>query len=73
MDYLFNTLGMHRCTLHTGAGNARAIKAYEKVGFVHEGVMRKTYLRDGEWEDTVIMGILEEEWRAKNGLKLTWR
>lgn len=73
MDYLFNNLGMHRCTLHTGAKNAQALKAYGKVGFVHEGVMRKTHLRDGEWQDTVVMGMLEDDWRAKNGNKLEWQ
>lgn len=73
MDYLFDTLGMHRHSLQASAENAQALRAYEKVGFIDEGVVRKTHLRDGEWQDTVMKGVLEEDWRAVNGKKLVWR
>ena len=31
-------------------------------GFVREGVKRKSAFRRGEWKDTVIYGLLREEW-----------
>lgn len=65
MEYLLNTLGMHRCSLHASAQNVYAVRSYEKVGFIYEGKMRKTHLRNGEWQDTIVMGMLEEDWRAK--------
>lgn len=51
MDYIFNTLGMHKCELAVSSDNAPAIHCYEKVGFVREGVIRSSYLKNGKWMD----------------------
>ena len=45
--------------------NVRAIRAYEKCGFVREGVERESALVDGAWHGDVIMGILEHEYRSQ--------
>ena len=45
--------------------NPRALALYEGVGFVAEGRLREAY-RDGDrWCDAVVMGILEDEFRAR--------
>jgi RimJ/RimL family protein N-acetyltransferase len=31
-------------------------------GFVREGVKRNSVFRRGEWKDSVIFGLLREEW-----------
>jgi RimJ/RimL family protein N-acetyltransferase len=41
--------------------NPRAIRTYEKLGFIHEGRMRGALKRDGRRYDLVFMGILREE------------
>ncbi len=42
--------------------NQRAIYAYEKAGFKHEGVLRDA-VKDGEtYADVILMAILENEW-----------
>ena len=64
-DYLFNTLNVHRIELGADSRNLRAIRCYEKVGFVKEGVRRKSFFKGGVWIDAVDMGILEEEFRGK--------
>lgn len=51
MDFLFNSLALHRCELMVSAGNSRAIHCYEKVGFVREGVSRSAYWDNGKWMD----------------------
>lgn len=51
MDYIFETLGLHRCELVVSSDNAAAIHCYEKVGFVREGVARSAYLKNGKWMD----------------------
>jgi RimJ/RimL family protein N-acetyltransferase len=56
----FDTLNVHRVWLEVFADNARAIRAYEKVGFVREGVARQAAWRDGRWRDEVLMAILRE-------------
>jgi len=50
--------------------NERAQRAYEKVGFTLEGAMRESYFRDGRYYDTLIMGILEAEWREHETIVL---
>jgi RimJ/RimL family protein N-acetyltransferase len=63
LGFLFDTVGLHRVWLGTYDHNARAQRAYEKCGFVREGVMRKSDWLDGRWVDSVIYGILEHEFR----------
>ncbi|WP_069764222.1 GNAT family N-acetyltransferase [Streptomyces sp. LUP47B] len=64
VGYGFEQLGLHRIELEAYGYNARALRVYEKAGFVVEGVRREADLRDGEWVDWVIMGILDREWAA---------
>jgi ribosomal-protein-alanine N-acetyltransferase len=63
LGFLFETVGLHRVWLGTFAHNLRAHRAYEKCGFVREGVTRQSDWLDGRWVDTVIYGILEHEFR----------
>ncbi|AKU15963.1 GNAT family N-acetyltransferase [Luteipulveratus mongoliensis] len=62
----FERLDLHRISLTVFAFNPRAQRAYEKVGFVREGVRRHAFRFDGEWIDDIDMSILEDEWRALN-------
>lgn len=62
-DFAFEELKLHRLELDVFSFNPRAIKAYEKAGFKHEGVL-KDGIKDGdEYADDVLMAILEDEWR----------
>jgi len=67
LGYGFNQLNLHRIHLTVLSFNARAIRAYEKVGFKREGVFREHIYRDGKYHDVYYMGILENEWRERNG------
>ncbi|MFF8472715.1 GNAT family N-acetyltransferase [Streptomyces sp. NPDC015414] len=60
----FGSLGLHRVELAAWAHNHRALRVYEKAGFVVEGVRREVQVREGEWADEVIMAILDREWAA---------
>lgn len=61
----FQELNLHRVTLYTFALNPRAIRSYQKVGFVEEGRVRGAMKRYGTRGDYVFMGILRSEWEAK--------
>ena len=65
LRHAFDDLGLHRVDLVVIDYNARAIRAYEKCGFVREGLLRQNALVDGEWHDDVVMSILEHEYRAQ--------
>lgn len=60
--YAFNMLNLHRLSLRVVAYNLRAIRAYEKCGFVMEGREREAAFVDGEWHDDVMMGMLAQEY-----------
>jgi len=64
--FAFMDLNLHRLELNVFSYNSRAIKSYEKVGFVREGVLRETLYRDGIYHDIHVMGILRREWMAKH-------
>lgn len=67
VGHAFERLGLHRVSLYVFAHNPRARRAYEKAGFVAEGVERQTLWQDGEWIDAVRMPILAPEWAAHRG------
>lgn len=61
--WLFEVRGHHRITIDPAADNARARKAYEKVGFVLVGVMR-SYERDADgkgWHDGALYDLLASD------------
>ncbi|MGA7870752.1 MAG: GNAT family protein [Candidatus Binatus sp.] len=55
-------MNLHRLWLHVHEYNQRAIASYEK--FTREGVLRQEHFRRGCYHDTIVMGILESEYRA---------
>jgi RimJ/RimL family protein N-acetyltransferase len=67
LGHAFQTLNLNRVWLHVYEYNQRAIRSYEKAGFRIEGRLRQDTFRDGRYWDTVVMGILREEWRPDRG------
>jgi aminoglycoside 6'-N-acetyltransferase len=60
--WLVQERGHHRLTIDPAVANARAVRAYEKVGFKPIGVARR-YERgpDGTWHDNLLMDVLADE------------
>lgn len=63
--HLIDERGHHRITIDPGAGNAAAIRCYEKAGFKPVGIMRRYERRFGseEWRDGLLMELLAGEER----------
>jgi RimJ/RimL family protein N-acetyltransferase len=59
--HLLVELDLHRVELQIYGFNERAIAQAERTGYVREGVKRKAYLKDGEWQDAVLFGLLRDE------------
>jgi RimJ/RimL family protein N-acetyltransferase len=62
LRFAFTELNLHRVSLTVFEYNPRAIRSYEKAGFVHEGREREASFRSGQRLDILLMGILREEW-----------
>ncbi|WP_327089986.1 GNAT family N-acetyltransferase [Nonomuraea sp. NBC_01738] len=66
LRHAFTTTPLHRISLDVFTFNPRAIRVYEKVGFVQEGVNRDALFWEGEWHDSIPMAVLRPEWEARN-------
>lgn len=66
LTIVFDHQGWHRAELWTLAENERAIRSFEKCGFVREGVAREASYSDGRYHDVLSMGLLKSEWDAAN-------
>jgi RimJ/RimL family protein N-acetyltransferase len=64
LQFAFETLGVHRLEARAAVRNGRGNGALRKMGAVREGVLRASFLRNGEHHDQALWSILAEDWRA---------
>lgn len=64
LHYAFDELKLHRVDLRVLQYNKRAIKCYQKCGFIQEGVEREGALIEGKYETDVFMSILDREYHS---------
>jgi RimJ/RimL family protein N-acetyltransferase len=58
----FEVLHVHRIEIHCDPGNTASAAIPRKLGFTHEGTLRaKTRFLDA-WSDSMIWGLLENEY-----------
>lgn len=57
----FETMNLHRIELEVYAPNVRARTVYERVGFQVEGCRRQANYKFGQYQDVIVMGLLEGE------------
>ncbi len=65
LDFAFDTIGARRLEARAAVANGRGNGALRKVGAVQEGVLRRSFLRNGQYHDQVLWGILAEDWRMQ--------
>ena len=58
----FEELAAHRLCLDVFSDNLRAYQLYQKVGFIQEGLLRESYLRNGVYASQYLMAILSTEY-----------
>jgi ribosomal-protein-alanine N-acetyltransferase len=64
VKFAFETVGVHRLEARAAVLNGRGNGALRKIGAVQEGVLRKSFLKNGEYLDQALWTILDEEWKA---------
>jgi len=65
VDFSIDVIGAHRIEARAAVGNGRGNGALRKIGAVQEGVLRRSFLRDGQYHDQVLWSILAEDWRLQ--------
>lgn len=63
IKFIFNQMNINKIKLCVYSFNKRAIKSYEKCGFIKEGILRQEVYRNGKYHDEYIMSILREEYK----------
>lgn len=59
-DYAFKRLNLHKVWAGCYSNNTGSIKAFQKAGFVEEGIQRKHYYYNGGYIDLVLLGKINE-------------
>lgn len=62
VEYLFGTTTANRLQAGTEVDNLAEQRALERAGFRREGVQRGLYFRAGAWRDSVMYGLLRDDW-----------
>ena len=62
--YGFEELNLNRIGLQVYGDNWRAIRCYQKAGFVHEGCLTQAAYRNGRYQDVYLFAILREQWES---------
>ena len=65
IDFAFDVIGTHRLEARAAILNGRGNGALRKIGAMQEGILRKSFLRNGEYLDQALWTILDEDWRAQ--------
>jgi len=64
LEFAFETLNVHRLEARAAVQNGRGNGALHKLGAVQEGVLRKSFLKNGVYLDQVLYAIVQDDWRA---------
>jgi RimJ/RimL family protein N-acetyltransferase len=65
VSFAFERVGVHRLEARAAVRNGRGNGALRKIGAVQEGLLRKSFLRNGEYLDQTLWTILDEDWLAR--------
>jgi ribosomal-protein-alanine N-acetyltransferase len=63
LDFAFDVVGAHRLEARAAVRNGRGNGALRKIGAVQEGVLRRSFLRHGEYLDQTLWSLLDDDWR----------
>ena len=65
LDFAFDVIGAQRLEARAAVANGRGNGALRKIGAVQEGLLRRSFMRNGQQHDQVLWGILADDWRLQ--------
>jgi ribosomal-protein-alanine N-acetyltransferase len=66
VKFAFDEVGVHRLEARACVQNGRGNGALKKIGAVQEGLLRKSFQKNGDYLDQALWTILAEDWKAIN-------
>ena len=69
LHFQFDVVAAYRLEARSCLVNGRGNSALRKIGAVQEGVLRRSFLRNGEYLDPVLWTVLDDDWRQA---KVIW-
>ena len=71
VDFVFDSVGVHRLEARASISNGRGNGALSKLGAVQEGLLRRSFLRNGDYHDQVLWSLVADDWRVqRTGVRL---
>ena len=65
VDFVFHSVGVHRLEARASVANGRGNGALSKLGAIQEGVLRRSFLRHGDYHDQVLWSLVADDWRIQ--------
>jgi len=66
IGHAFGALDLRRIEADTDPRNAASIRMLERLAFRREGLLRERWVVGGEVCDSLILGLLRTDWRARD-------
>jgi RimJ/RimL family protein N-acetyltransferase len=66
LEFVFGTLDSRRLEARAAVDNGRGNGALQKIGAVREGLLRRSFLKEGQYHDQALWSILREDWMEAN-------
>jgi RimJ/RimL family protein N-acetyltransferase len=63
LDYAFGPLGLHRIEADVDPENLASLSLLKKFGFTREGYLHDRFMVHGVWHDSVVLGLLDTDYR----------
>ncbi len=65
VDFAFRELGVHRVWAYCLAANEPSWRLLERLGLTREGRLRENEWMQGKWWDTLLYGLLRQDWEQR--------
>jgi len=65
IDFAFSTLNLHRIEADVDTENAGSLGILEKLGFEREGLFRERWYVYDQWQHSVMLGLLKQDWQRR--------
>ncbi|HKB10707.1 MAG TPA: GNAT family protein [Vicinamibacterales bacterium] len=69
LEFVFETLGVHRLEARAAIQNGRGNGALQKLGAIQEGVLRRSFLCRGRYLDQALYSLIATDWQKTRGPK----